>query len=126
MLACLASGELLGAFGLTEDSAGSDAQAIETTATPEGPEGAGAADTVWRLDGVKRWLSFGQVAHCFLVFAKHGDRSVGILVRRDAPGVTVVPSRPTSGFRSAMPADPHLDGCRVPADRTAGAARPAR
>lgn len=120
LLPRLASGELLGAFGLTEDGAGSDAQAIETTATPEDPEDASAADAVWRLDGVKRWLSFGQVAHCFLVFAKHGDRSVGFLVRRDDPGVTVVPSRPTSGFRSAMLADLHLDGCRVPADRMVG------
>ncbi|RZB19957.1 acyl-CoA dehydrogenase [Streptomyces sp. F001] len=120
LLPRLASGELLGAFGLTEDSAGSDAQAIETTATPDNPAGAGAADAVWRLDGVKRWLSFGQVAHCFLVFAKHGDRSVGFLVRRDDPGVTVVPSRRTSGFRSAMLADLHLDGCRVPADRMVG------
>lgn len=120
LLPRLASGEFLGAFGLTEDSAGSDAQAIETTATPEDPEDAGAADAVWRLDGVKRWLSFGQVAHCFLVFAKHGDHSVGFLVQRDDPGVTVVPSRPTSGFRSAMLADLHLDGCRVPADRMVG------
>ncbi|MGA5203623.1 MULTISPECIES: acyl-CoA dehydrogenase family protein [Streptomyces] len=120
LLPRLASGELLGAFGLTEDSAGSDAQAIETTATPEDPEDAGAADAVWRLDGVKRWLSFGQVAHCFLVFAKHGDRSVGFLVQRDDPGVTVVPSPGTSGFRSAMLADLHLDGCRVPAERMVG------
>lgn len=122
LLPRLASGELLGAFGLTEDSAGSDAQAIETTATPEDPEDAGAADTVWRLDGVKRWLSFGQIAHCFLVFAKHGDRSVGFLVRRDDVGVRVVPSRPTSGFRSAMLADLHLEGCRVPAVRMVGRA----
>lgn len=120
LLPRLASGELLGAFGLTEDSAGSDAQAIESTATPEDPENAGAADAVWRLDGVKRWLSFGQIAQCFLVFVKHGDRSVGFLVRRDDPGVTVAASRPTSGFRSAMLADLHLDGCRVPAGRMVG------
>ncbi|MGV9290219.1 acyl-CoA dehydrogenase family protein [Streptomyces sp. NPDC003719] len=117
----LASGELVGAFGLTEDGAGSDARSIETTATPEaGPDGAGAAASVWRLDGTKRWLSFGQLADCFLVFAMHGDRSVGFLVQRDDPGVTVVPSRPTSGFRSAMLADLHLEGCRVPADRMVG------
>ncbi|MFI1678223.1 MULTISPECIES: acyl-CoA dehydrogenase family protein [unclassified Streptomyces] len=117
LLPRLASGELIGAFGLTEDGAGSDAQAVGTTATPEE---AGAAETMWRLDGTKRWLSFGQLAHCFLVFAKHGDRSVAFLVQRDDPGVTVVPSRPTSGFRSAMLADLHLEGCRVPADRMVG------
>ncbi|MGW2415537.1 acyl-CoA dehydrogenase family protein [Streptomyces tubercidicus] len=131
LLPRLASGELLGAFGLTEDGAGSDAQAIGTTAVPEvepgASDGPGAdadagagAQTWWRLDGTKRWLSFGQVAGCFLVFAKHGDRSVGFLVRRDDPGVTVEPSRPTSGFRSAMLADLHMDGCRVPADRMVG------
>ncbi|MFF1379060.1 acyl-CoA dehydrogenase family protein [Streptomyces sp. NPDC058308] len=125
LLPRLASGELIGAFGLTEDGAGSDAQAVGTTATPEeAPEGGGPAGadagTVWRLDGTKRWLSFGQLADCFLVFARHGDRSVAFLVQRDDPGVTVVPSRPTSGFRSAMLADLHLEGCRVPADRMVG------
>ncbi|MEU6823368.1 acyl-CoA dehydrogenase family protein [Streptomyces atriruber] len=135
LLPRLASGELVGAFGLTEDGAGSDAQAVATTATlEEAPEAAlegagaadggaadaGAAEAVWRLDGTKRWLSFGGLADCFLVFAKHGDRSVAFLVQRDDPGVTVVPSRPTSGFRSAMLADLHLDGCRVPADRMVG------
>ncbi|MEV0114283.1 acyl-CoA dehydrogenase family protein [Streptomyces sp. NPDC050844] len=121
LLPRLASGELLGAFGLTEDGAGSDAQAIGTTAVPEEEPGdSESSQTWWRLDGVKRWLSFGQVAGCFLVFAKHGERSVGFLVQRDDPGVTVVPSRPTSGFRSAMLADLRLDGCRVPADRMVG------
>lgn len=133
LLPRLASGELVGAFGLTEDGAGSDAQAVGTTATPEEPSTTTApeeppkgtdttdtTETVWRLDGTKRWLSFGQLAHCFLVFAKHGDRSVAFLVQRDDPGVTVVPSRPTSGFRSAMLADLHLEGCRVPADRMVG------
>ncbi|WP_306337114.1 acyl-CoA dehydrogenase family protein [Streptomyces sp. KL118A] len=143
LLPRLASGELVGAFGLTEDGAGSDAQAVGTTAVLEeaseapeaalagagaaeggatgaGAAGAGAARAVWRLDGTKRWLSFGGLADCFLVFAKHGDRSVAFLVQRDDPGVTVVPSRPTSGFRSAMLADLHLDGCRVPADRMVG------
>lgn len=117
LLPRLASGELLGAFGLTEDGAGSDAGAIGTTAVPERSDD---PDGAWRLDGVKRWLSFGRVAGCFLVFAKHGERSVGFLVQRDDPGVTVVPSRRTSGFRSAMLADLHLDGCRVPADRMVG------
>ncbi|MEU6994582.1 acyl-CoA dehydrogenase family protein [Streptomyces sp. NPDC046465] len=121
LLPRLASGELVGAFGLTEDGAGSDAQAVGTSATPERSDaGAGDVGTVWRLDGTKRWLSFGQLADCFLVFAKHGDRSVAFLVQRDDPGVTVVPSRPTSGFRSAMLADLYLDGCRVPADRMVG------
>ncbi|MET8682889.1 acyl-CoA dehydrogenase family protein [Streptomyces sp. NPDC004732] len=136
LLPRLAAGELVGAFGLTEDGAGSDAGAVGTTAVPEevpagagatdagateaGVTDAGAAETVWRLDGTKRWLSFGRLADCFLVFAKHGDRSVAFLVQRDDPGVTVVPSRPTSGFRSAMLADLHLDGCRVPADRMVG------
>ncbi len=58
----LARGDILGAFALTEPEAGSDIQAIEATARVDG-------DT-FVLTGQKRWVSFGQIADLFLVFAR--------------------------------------------------------
>jgi acyl-CoA dehydrogenase len=57
-----AEGEAIAAFALSEPDAGSDVQALKTTAKREG---AG-----WRLDGTKTWISNGGIAHFYVVFAK--------------------------------------------------------
>ena len=60
----LTAGEQLGAFALTEPTAGSDAGSIQTTATQDG------ADYV--INGTKKWISFAQLADVFLVVARIG------------------------------------------------------
>jgi acyl-CoA dehydrogenase len=57
-----ASGEVIGAFALSEPDAGSDVQALKTRARREG----GA----WVLDGEKTWISNGGIAHFYVVFAR--------------------------------------------------------
>jgi glutaryl-CoA dehydrogenase (non-decarboxylating) len=108
----LASGELIGAFGLTEPNVGSDAASIETTATPDG-EG-------WILNGRKRWISFGQVATLLLIFAQQEGKAGAFLVERGTPGFATGAITGMLGFRSAMIADVFLDNCRIPGDQLVG------
>jgi len=61
-LAKAAAGDAIAAFALSEPEAGSDVQAIRTTARREGK--------AWRLDGVKTWISNGGIADFYVVFAK--------------------------------------------------------
>ena len=105
LLAPLARGDILGAFALTEPGAGSDVQAIETTARAEGDS--------YLLTGQKRWVSFGQIADLFLIFARAEEGPTAFLVPWDAEGLTIRKSPRTLGLRAAMLADLDLQGCRV-------------
>jgi len=61
-LAKAAAGDAIAAFALSEPDAGSDAQALTTSASRQGSD--------WRLDGTKTWISNGGIAHFYVVFAK--------------------------------------------------------
>src|SRR6185369_7140251 len=80
----LASGEVFGAYALTEREAGSDAGAIATRATPDGDG--------WRITGEKVWITNALSAGLFVVMAtvdpalKHKGVTA-FLVRGDAPGL---------------------------------------
>jgi alkylation response protein AidB-like acyl-CoA dehydrogenase len=90
----LAAGRVLGAFCLSEPGAGSDAAGIATTAVP----GAGG----WILNGRKKWITGGQRADLFLVFARTDRSTIALLVPRDTPGVRVIPIHDMLGTRSSM------------------------
>ena len=73
----LASGDLIAAYALTEPQSGSDALAARTTATLE-PDG-----RHYVLNGQKMWITNGQFADLFTLFAKvDGDKFTGFLVER--------------------------------------------
>lgn len=110
----LARGATLAAFALTEPDAGSDAQAIETTATADGD--------AFLLTGQKRWVSFGQIADLFLVFARSEEGPTAFLVPWDAEGLTIRPSPLTLGLRASMLAELDLASCRVPRENLVGRA----
>jgi alkylation response protein AidB-like acyl-CoA dehydrogenase len=97
----LASGHVLGAFCLSEPGAGSDTSAITTTAVPSGDG--------WRLHGLKTWITGGQRAGLFLVFARGPASSIALLVPRTAAGVTVRPIDDMLGTRASMLAEIHFD-----------------
>lgn len=113
LLPRLVSGELIAAFALSEPEAGSDAAAVVTSAEPAGDG--------FALTGVKRWISFGQLADVFLVFARAARGPTAFLVERSAPGLEVTAISGMLGTRGAMLAELRLDGCRVPADARVGA-----
>jgi alkylation response protein AidB-like acyl-CoA dehydrogenase len=97
----LGSGQVLGAFCLSEPGAGSDTSAITTTAV----ESRGG----WVLNGVKKWTTGGQRADLFLVFARTAASIGAFLVPRDAPGVRVSPIDDMLGTRASMLAEITFD-----------------
>ncbi len=111
-LPALAGGEAVGAFALSEPDAGSDMLALETRARYEGD------DVV--LDGVKTWVTNGELAGLFLVFARGPQGVDAYLVPREAPGLTVGYREPTLGLRSAYFNTVYLEGCRVPQSHRLG------
>jgi hypothetical protein len=102
----LARGEQIGAFALSEPEAGSDAAAIATIARPDGD--------AYVLDGHKVWITYGELADVFLVFARAPEGPTAFLVERDRPGLRTEPIFGMFGIRGSMTAKVYLDGCRVP------------
>ncbi|HVB33365.1 MAG TPA: acyl-CoA dehydrogenase family protein [Patescibacteria group bacterium] len=117
-LARLASGEILGAFCLTEPQAGSDAGAIQARAERRGNE--------YVLNGTKIWVTSGGQAGLYIVFAKTdpgaGRRGVSaFLVEPGTPGFRIVRHEDKMGLRLSPSAEIALEDCRVAADQMLGA-----
>jgi glutaryl-CoA dehydrogenase (non-decarboxylating) len=108
----LAAGEKIAAFALTEPNVGSDARSVETSARQSGE--------CYVLDGRKQWITFGQAADLFLVFAQCEGRPAAFLVERDSPGLAVEPVFGMLGVRASMLAELRLEGCRVPRENLVG------
>jgi glutaryl-CoA dehydrogenase (non-decarboxylating) len=108
----LASGEIIGAFALTEPGAGSDLQSFTTRFT-ESSRGL-------ILNGSKKWISCGQFAAVFLVFGTLGTHSVACLVPRDSAGLHVEPITDLLGFRAAGLAQLHFDDVPMPMANVVG------
>lgn len=114
----LASGQTIGALGLTEPGAGSDALgSMKTTAVRDGDH--------YVLNGRKLFITNGPVADVVLVYAKT-DRDKGsqgisaFIVDTDLPGFQVAQKLTKMGFRGSQTAELVFDDCRVPADNLLG------
>ncbi|MFF5428399.1 MULTISPECIES: acyl-CoA dehydrogenase family protein [unclassified Streptomyces] len=116
-LPAMLAGGLLGAYCLSEPSAGSDAAALRTRAVRDG-------DT-WVLDGTKAWITHGGVADFLTVMARTGGpgpRGISaFLVPGDAPGLTAAPPERKMGMSGSPTAQLHFDAVRVPDARRLGA-----
>jgi glutaryl-CoA dehydrogenase (non-decarboxylating) len=108
----LSSAEVLCAFGLSEPQVGSDARSVETTATRAGDS--------YVLQGVKRWITGGQIADLFLIFAQCDGQPAAFLVEREREGLTTKPITGMLGTKASMLAEVHLDECRVPKENLVG------
>src|SRR3954468_11376294 len=80
----MAAGELIGAFALTEPTAGSAPASMQTFARRDGS----GEDAGWILDGAKRWIGLASVAGVLVVWARTDDGVRGFLVPAGTPGVT--------------------------------------
>lgn len=113
----LASGELLGAFAVTEPGAGSDAASMRTTATRDGDE--------WILSGEKAWTTNAGVADLHLVLART-DPEAGFwgvsafVVPKDLPGLTLGAPEEKLGLRASVTAPLQFADCRLPSANLLG------
>ncbi|MGK7313130.1 MAG: acyl-CoA dehydrogenase [Candidatus Longimicrobiales bacterium M2_2A_002] len=103
--------DAVGAYALSEAGAGSDAFALTTRAEKDGDE--------WVIDGTKLWITNGDEAELFIVFA-NVDPDAGykgitaFLVERDTDGFTVGKKEDKLGIRASSTVELVFDGVRVP------------
>ena len=114
----LCSGKTIGALGLTEPGAGSDALgSMRTTATPDGDH--------YVLNGSKLYITNGPVADVLLVYAKtnreKGAKGISaFIVEKDFAGFKVAQKLTKMGFRGSQTAELVFENCRVPAANLVG------
>ncbi len=114
----LAEGTKMGAFGLIEPSAGSDAGGTRTTAEREGDE--------WVLNGSKIFITNGGEAEVYIVFArtdKNAEKHHGIsafIVEKDTPGFTFGKKEEKMGIRASLTRELVFENCRIPQENLLG------
>ncbi len=114
----LAEGSMLGAFGLTEPSAGSDAGGTKTTATLDGDE--------WVINGSKIFITNAGDAEIYIVFArtdKEAQKHHGIsafIVEKDTPGFSFGKKEKKMGIRSSPTMELVFENCRIPKENLLG------
>lgn len=108
----LRSGALIGAFAISEPNAGSDLSGVETRGDPE--------RNGFRINGRKKWITFGQIAGVFLVLAKVEGKPTTFLLERDTPGLSVEPILGMLGTRGSMLALVSLEDCWVSSAQVIG------
>jgi len=123
----LASGEFLGAFALTEPSAGSDAAGIQTRAELRSSTSSTSSpsSTSYLLNGTKTWVTNGSAAGVFLIFAKTDPSAAGkgitaFLVEPTFPGFQIGRHEDKMGQRSSPSVEIILNNCEVPAANRLG------
>ena len=102
----MAQGEIIGCFGLTEPTAGSDPSAMQTTASRDGDG--------WVLNGAKRWIGLASIAQVAVIWAATDDGVRGFLVPTDTAGFTATPIEPKLSMRASIQCDISLDNVRLP------------
>ena len=110
-LPALASGEALGAWGLTEAGTGSDAGNMRCTAVKEGDE--------WVLNGTKNWITHGISGNTVVVVARTGEprtrnNATAFIVERGTPGFSGGKKENKLGMRASETAEMIFDQCRIP------------
>ncbi len=114
----LAEGSKMGAFGLTESSAGSDAGGTRTTAVRDGDE--------WIVNGSKIFISNGSYAETYIVFArtdKEAQKHHGIsafIIEKGTPGFSFGKKEEKMGIRSSPTYELVFENCRIPKENLLG------
>lgn len=106
----LASGEWIGAWGLTEPNTGSDAGNMQTTAVKDGDD--------WVLNGTKCWITHGISAEVAVVIARTGEprvsgNSTAFIVERGTPGFKAGKKENKLGMRASETSEMIFDNCRI-------------
>jgi glutaryl-CoA dehydrogenase len=104
----MATGDLIGCFGLTEPSAGSDPASMATHAVRDGDG--------WVLTGTKRWIGLASIADVAIIWAGTDEGIRGFVVPTDTAGFTATPIEPKLSMRASIQCDITLDDVRLPGD----------
>jgi alkylation response protein AidB-like acyl-CoA dehydrogenase len=113
----LVRGDILGAWGLTESGAGSDAAGMRTTAVRQGD--------CWEINGAKTFITHGRIGGTIVVIAvtdrTKGHRGISaFVVERGTPGMTAGKKEDKLGMRASDTSEVIFEHCRVPADQMIG------
>lgn len=100
----MASGEVLGCFGLTEPTGGSDPAAMETSAVQDGDG--------WVITGSKRWIGLASIADVAIIWARTEGGIRGFLVDTSSAGFGAVDITNKLSLRASIQCDVQLDGVR--------------
>jgi glutaryl-CoA dehydrogenase len=106
LLPRMATGELVGCFGLTEPNAGSDPGSMTTFARRDGDD--------WVLNGSKRWIGLASIAGVAVIWAQTDEGVRGFVVPTDAPGFSATPIEPKMSMRASIQCDIRLVDVRLP------------
>lgn len=114
----MAAGDVIGCFGLTEPTAGSDPAGMATVARYRAGE--------WMIDGAKRWIGLASVAGVAIIWAKVDEEDAsaagveagvrGFIVPTSTPGFRATPITRKLSMRASIQCDIALDGVAVPGD----------
>jgi alkylation response protein AidB-like acyl-CoA dehydrogenase len=113
----LASGNWIGAWGLTEPNTGSDAGNMKCTAVQDGDE--------WIINGTKNWITHGKSGDVAVVITRTGDprtknNSTAFIVERGTAGFYAGKKENKLGMRASETAEMIFDNCRIPAENMLG------
>lgn len=106
----LATGEFIGAWGLTEPNTGSDAGNMKTVAVRDGNE--------WVLNGTKSWITHGKSGDVAVVICRTGEprtsgNSTAFIVERGTTGFNAGKKENKLGMRASETAEMVFDNCRI-------------
>ncbi len=107
-LPAMATGDVIGCFGLTEPDFGSNPSGMRTTARRDGAD--------WILNGSKMWITNGSVADIAIVWARAEEGIVGFIVPAGTPGFSARDMTHKLSLRASVTSELHLDDVRLPDD----------
>ena len=113
----LATGQFIGAWGLTEANTGSDAMRMATTAVKDGKD--------WVINGTKNWITHGLSGDISIVLVRTGELldSKGItsfIIEKGTPGFSAVKIKDKLGVRASETAELIFDNVRIPEENVIG------
>lgn len=113
----LATGEWIGAWGLTETGTGSDAGGMDTLAALDGDH--------WVLNGSKNWITHAISSEIAVVMARTGEKGdsrgmSAFVVEKGTPGFSTGNKENKLGMRASETASLYFDNCRIPKDNILG------
>lgn len=107
-LPAMAAGEVIGCFGLTEPTSGSDPASMTTFARRDGDD--------WVINGTKRWIGLATIAQIAIIWARTDEGIRGFIVPTDTDGFRATAIRQKLSMRASIQCEIELSEVRLPAD----------